>query len=863
MSAESKKGALKGAGVAALSFAIVVVLFTANVPGPVAVPLGVGATLACAFAVAKACDPESFPIVDGMPRRRIGRELVVLVASLMLVHVFLVASVAGLLGNVAAGICNTFAFVLATHAAYRLHDAASARKGSALWKRASFLAIVGQVLVTLPLLGAFGLVDPWETHYGEVAREMIARHDPLSPFWANEGFFRTKPVLDFWVQALAFRATGVDCSSGNMLVGAFGHVARPEWAARYPTFLMALFGNVMLARGVARSFGQRAGLFVALVLATTAHFALLAHQSITDMPLVASVSASFGLWLSSRGISESMASRGKALGLGPFVLVVSPARLATALFVALLVPEVALLVSRNLDFSLSGPLLHADRIVTGSAGNEGFPGQILHSVERVQFPRIWPIHQALFFVFLGLVVATFVASFRKVRELLVVCAFVVASVGTLAKGPAGFVFLCAVVGITWLSEERTVRRSAMAAYAVGGLALAVLVVPWFLAMHVRHGRAFTDELVMRHMIGRTLEHLHDTNEGDDTSARYYLWQLGYGLFPWTGLVPAALSTWGRPSASPAREKVRFALVAWALVAFGLVTIMKTKFHHYVFPAVPPIAALLGIELDRVLDEPFGSRGRSARHALAFVGAVLTLAVGADFFAGPESYPGHGQARLMHLFTYLYRRSWPEGLDFRAALGGVTVLAALATLAFALRRGRRRVVLGMGAVAASFTVFLLDVYLVRAAPHWGQRELVAEWVALRGPSTEPLVAWQMNWKGENFYAGNRVAIFLNGRPNLSEHLAKLQRAGKTTTFAVCEHGRLSELTAEAHRAGAFRVVPRTTPRQNDKFVLVELTAPPTQSLENGALDRAHVHSTSKPNATSPQLAQQPPRAIMSK
>ena len=37
MSAESKKGTLKSAGMVALSFAIVVVLFTANVPGPVAV----------------------------------------------------------------------------------------------------------------------------------------------------------------------------------------------------------------------------------------------------------------------------------------------------------------------------------------------------------------------------------------------------------------------------------------------------------------------------------------------------------------------------------------------------------------------------------------------------------------------------------------------------------------------------------------------------------------------------------------------------------------------------------------------------------------------------------------------------------
>ena len=52
-----------------------------------------------------------------------------------------------------------------------------------------------------------------------------------------------------------------------------------------------------------------------------------------------------------------------------------------------------------------------------------------------------------------------------------------------------------------------------------------LVLPWYVATWVRHGRLFFDELVLRHMIGRTLDHLHDTNAGDDVSFRYYVAQL--------------------------------------------------------------------------------------------------------------------------------------------------------------------------------------------------------------------------------------------------------------------------------------------------------------------------------------------------
>ena len=62
-------------------------------------------------------------------------------------------------------------------------------------------AAILAALIFLPWLGAVGLWDCWEVHYGEVAREMVARHDPIYPYWENAYFF-SKPPLTMWMQAL-------------------------------------------------------------------------------------------------------------------------------------------------------------------------------------------------------------------------------------------------------------------------------------------------------------------------------------------------------------------------------------------------------------------------------------------------------------------------------------------------------------------------------------------------------------------------------------------------------------------------------------------------------------------------------------
>ena len=78
-----------------------------------------------------------------------------------------------------------------------------------LTERHGFWLAVLTTVVYLPMLGSYSLIDPWETHYGEVAREMLARDDWISLWWAQDGWFFSKPVLDFWIQGLSFSALGV------------------------------------------------------------------------------------------------------------------------------------------------------------------------------------------------------------------------------------------------------------------------------------------------------------------------------------------------------------------------------------------------------------------------------------------------------------------------------------------------------------------------------------------------------------------------------------------------------------------------------------------------------------------------------
>ena len=121
-------------------------------------------------------------------------------------------------------------------------------------------------------LGLLALVGPDEPRYAEVAREMFATGDYISPRLCGCLWFE-KPVLLYWMSAASYHLFGVS-----------------EFAARVPSALAAMATLIFLYH-VARRFASHGlALAAALVLATSGIFIAYARVAIPDMALTATMS---------------------------------------------------------------------------------------------------------------------------------------------------------------------------------------------------------------------------------------------------------------------------------------------------------------------------------------------------------------------------------------------------------------------------------------------------------------------------------------------------------------------------------------------------------------------------------------------
>ena len=129
-----------------------------------------------------------------------------------------------------------------------------------LW-RASSLALLGLAWLVLQIGGLFtpGLLDDVDSVYIQIAREMLQRHDFVTPTIDGIRFF-DKPPLMYWMAAGSMRLFGVH-----------------DWAARLPLALgvLALLAAVytlgirLFARVSPPQHPDRGGLYAALAMATS------------------------------------------------------------------------------------------------------------------------------------------------------------------------------------------------------------------------------------------------------------------------------------------------------------------------------------------------------------------------------------------------------------------------------------------------------------------------------------------------------------------------------------------------------------------------------------------------------------------
>ncbi|HMI94629.1 MAG TPA: hypothetical protein VK509_24815, partial [Polyangiales bacterium] len=197
------------------------------------------------------------------------------------------------------------------------------------------------------------------------------------------------------------------------------------------------------------------------------------------------------------------------------------------------------------------------------------------------------------------------------------------------------------------------------------------------------------------------------------------------------------------------------------------------------------------------------------------GAALGAFVGRDLSWITAKRPA-GYERLIDLFVYNYDRPWPTHFDYRPILAGFAIVGSAIVALAALRALRPILTSALLGLCLAFSVFTLDVYMMDLSPHWSQDKLIERYYRERKGPQEPLVAWQMNWKGENFYTGNRVSVFVDlDNKALQEWMGK--NPGRVTYF-VLEHGRFNRLKGVLGNSRDLKAL--TTERDNNKFVLAK-------------------------------------------
>jgi 4-amino-4-deoxy-L-arabinose transferase-like glycosyltransferase len=667
------------------------------------------------------------------------------------------------------------------------------------------LVLLIGALLYLPFAGSYGLFDPWETHYGEVGRQMARRNDFISLYWPGSPLdgeqFWSKPVLSFWMMALSMKVFGI--GGGGLAAGEFALSSRPEWALRLPFCLMALLALVGVYLPVSRFVSRRAGVFSALALATFPMFSLVARQAMTDMAFLGPMTLGLGLCaLALFDDKDDELPRRHWRGFSwPHHSIYYT---TVGLLLLTVLPQ---LVTNSIQLTWTLPLPWKRHLT--------LPGVV----------SMMPYLIGLF-VFLW-----FTSRTRYKAPFYLHIASILCGLAMLAKGLAGLglpviVFLAYLL-FTW-NWRRLARAELLRSLPLAILACALVAVPWHHAMLARHGFPFWNELYGDNHWRRLVTGRH----GDRGSFEYFVRELGYGLYPWIALAPSALAwvamrTFGPRTATTAgvdkRRDILWFGAIWFVSGYALVSFSMTKFHHYILPALPGLAIAFGCFLDDVLTE---KRGRLALLAVV-AGAPLLALVAYDLTSAQKS-----AQRFLWLFSYDYintpqGRPWPPDMDYARTLWIFAGLFTAAVALLAWQRVRAWAAIATFAVAAAFTYFLLDVYIRQAAAHWSQKPLIAQYYRERGSHDERLLAWQMYWRGENFYTQNEIyegpaserTVFLGDKnaENLKEFLTK--HPGKRMWFLI-ERSRLDGLKGILPES--VRPTVKVVNENNNKFYLLTAT-----------------------------------------
>ncbi|RMG93660.1 MAG: hypothetical protein D6705_17905 [Deltaproteobacteria bacterium] len=663
-------------------------------------------------------------------------------------------------------------------------------------------ASLALVAIYVASIRACGPWDPWETHYGEVARQILVRHDPLDLWWRPgsggphgraETTFWSKPPLAFWAMALSMAAFGVGTGADP---AEMVHHPMAEIALRLPSLVFGVATVVVIGVVVGRMVSRRAGVLAAFVLATMPQMALVTRQALTDVFALAPVV--FGVCAYAVAVSHPARPLHRRTFRG--FEITWDARLlpAAALLLIFGVVPLAVLWAHVLD-----PWTAA-RVAKAGRADGPYSVAALRAIG-------W---QFGIYAVVAVVLAVRLLRLRTSRQAAMALVLPAAGVSAMAKGligPGIVVTTCLVDA--WVAGRRRPRLRELE-LVVGVLGLALVLLPWHHAMWIFRGDRWVNEWIMVNNLARFGSGEQAQAVGDLT---YYLRILGPAALPWSAFVPVAFGLaagWvlrrhgaGVAEAPTPRHVFVRVCVLWTFVSLWAISTSVTKYYHYLVPVLPPAAILTAIFLiERDLGaHRLGVRGLSALVGLGLLYAALHLVT-------------YEPAILAHLTTYLYTGMWRRGAPETTNFAWASVAFAVGLvpwLAGRLRASAAIFVVGAGLV----THLLLNAYLPAASEHWSQRTAFRTYFERRTPDDD-IVSWWFYYRGETYFTKGRIWVMKEpDRRKLASYLEdRARKAPEAATWFItiqAHAGRLSSHLPVALRRHVEKVY------ENEHYVLMRV------------------------------------------
>jgi 4-amino-4-deoxy-L-arabinose transferase-like glycosyltransferase len=286
---------------------------------------------------------------------------------------------------------------------------------------------------------------------------------------------------------------------------------------------------------------------------------------------------------------------------------------------------------------------------------------------------------------------------------------------TLTKGPVGFAVPLMTALLYLLATRQWLVFWRRGAPIAGTLLFLILAGPWYVAMLVIHGDAYSSQAKV-HTVGRFLAPM----EGHGGGWWFYFPVLLLGFYPWSALLPAAFSrayaTWresratlyernGLPRTREAEgsgHELEWFAGLWVIGTFIFFSLSSTRLPHYIGPLFPACALLAASYWAHGLKEPSTKGLRGSIHFMMGIGYLVAI----GFASAPF---------LFHKFSGKMVKEFPLATQFDLGigpyLGAIIVVAAMGFIGYyGLNDTKRHRTFGV-AGAALASVFLLAILAI--------------------------------------------------------------------------------------------------------------------------------------------------------